>query len=79
MDLYLVTVFYFLLGGAIGLMIARAIMYVIRWLVRASDKSRIKAAMAREAYLNDLYDECLYEHQDRLARKAAEKMSFYDR
>lgn len=78
-EFYTISVLCLIVGGAIGLMIAKLITFIIRSIVRASHKSKIKYVMAREAYINDLYEECLYEHQDKLARKAAKEMSYYDR
>jgi acid phosphatase family membrane protein YuiD len=79
MTLYLVVAFGLMLGGAIGMILGKGIVYLIRSFIVASDKSKIRTAMAREAYLNNLYEECLFEEQDRLARKAAREMSYYDR
>ena len=77
--IYIVIMSALLIGGALGLALGNGVIWIIRSIMRASDKSRIQAAMAREAYLNDIYEECLYEEQDKLARKAAKEMSYYDR
>ena len=58
-------------GGAVGLMIAKMIIPIMCNIIRATDKRRIKTAMTREAYLNQLYEEALYEDVDRMTKKTA--------
>ena len=62
-------------GGMIGLMIAKMITPIMCNIIRATDKRRIKTAMTREAYLNQLYEEALCEDVDRMTKKTARKMA----
>lgn len=68
------TWLYLILMVAAGIALGKIGSYCIRQLIRASDKNKIKAAMQREAYLNQLYEENLYEEMDRLARQAESEM-----
>lgn len=52
--------------------------YLAKWR-RHNDKERMKIAMQREAYLNDLYEEALNEEMDDLANRAAKQMYSYGR
>ena len=67
------------IGGLIGLILGKLVIAVYRDIVRALDKNKIKGAMAREAYWNNLYEETLCEEMDKMAVKAAKDMSRYDR
>ncbi|MBR2766838.1 hypothetical protein IKD67_02015 [Candidatus Saccharibacteria bacterium] len=78
MEFYIVSFLALVIGGAIGIVLGKGIASLIRSVIRATDKCRLQTAMLREKYLNDLYEECIYEKQDRLARKAAKEMSQYD-
>lgn len=64
---------------ASGLAFGRIGSQTIRYLIRASDKSKMKAAIKREAYLNQLYEESLFEEMDKIAIKAAKKMDQVNR
>ena len=70
----ILTWFYIFVVVAAGITLGKIGSYCIRQLIRASDKNKIKAAMRREAYLNQLYEENLYEEMDRLARQTEAEM-----
>lgn len=78
MSVFIFAMLSLMVGGAIGIMLGKGIASLIRAMIRATDKNKVKTTMLREAYFNDLYEECLYENQDRLAKKAAREMSQYD-
>ena len=46
----------------------------VKMIMRASDKRKMKDAMQREAYYNQLYEECLYDEMDDMAIRAAKEM-----
>lgn len=79
MEFLIITFLGLAVGGAVGMVLGKSIASLFRSMIRTTDKCKIQTAMLREKYLNDLYEECLYEKQDRLARKAAKEMSYYDR
>ena len=64
-----------IIGGLVGFVLAQVILALWRWMIRDTEKTRIKAAMLEEEYYNELYDEVLTEDIDKLARKAAKDMS----
>lgn len=66
-------------GGSIaGVILAGLVMDLWRWMVRDTDKNRIKTAMMKEDYYNQLYEECLTEEMDKKAEQAAKEMRHYD-
>ena len=67
------------IGGMLGIILGKGVASLFRAIIRATDKAKMQTAMMNATYLNDLYEECLYERQDRLAKKAAKEMSYYDR
>ena len=73
MNAFVVTTI--LIGSAvIGLIAAELIIRLWHWIARKNDKTRMETAIMREEYLNQLYEETLYEHMDKLARQAERDM-----
>ena len=62
-------------GGIVGFVIAKLLIWLYYWMVRDTDKNRVKTAILKEQYYNDLYEEALSEEMDELAEKAARDMS----
>ena len=79
MGFYIIAIFGLAIGGTVGLILGKGIASLIRSLIRSADKARVQTAMMEESYFNNLYEECLYDEQDRLAKRAAREMSYYDR
>lgn len=61
-------------GAVIGLIGAEIFLRIYYAVIRSTDKSRMKAAIAREAYLNRLYEESMYEQMDKMANQYAKQM-----
>ena len=63
------------IGGIAGLFAAHYLAMLIRFVMRESDRKKVKAAMLRESYINQLYEENLLEDINRAAHKASKKMN----
>ena len=64
-----------LVGAVAGLLLAHYLVIAYRKIARASDKRKIKIAMLREQYYNDLYTDVLTEDVNKIAKKAHRRMS----
>ncbi len=65
-----------IIGGIAGFILAHYIlMPLYRYIVRSSDKRKIKTKMLMEKYYNDIYEEALTEDIDKATKRAHRKMS----
>ena len=71
---YLVIFLGLTVGCALGVLLARVLKGLFWEIKRASDKQRIKLEMREDAYQNQLFEECICEEMDDLARRAAREM-----
>lgn len=62
-----------------GYAISRSPNTPVKMMMRASDKRKMKDAIRREAYYNQLYEECLYDEMDDMAIRAAKEMMKRDK
>ena len=70
----IIWLFFVAIIVASGLSLGHVTVGILRRIRRASDKNKIRAAMDREAYYNQLYEEALYEEMDDIATQAASDM-----
>ena len=64
----------FIASCVLSILLARPLVRLYYKCVRANDKRRMETAIMREEYLNQLYEETMYEHMDSLARQAKQQM-----
>ena len=62
-------------GTVVGLIGAHYVFCLYRFIVRSSDKTKIKTQMLNEAYYNQLYEEALLEDINKIAKRTHRKMS----
>lgn len=71
---YLVVFLGLAVGGALGVLLGRALRSLFWEIKKATDKQRIKIQMREDAYKNQLFEECLCEEMDDIAWRAANEM-----